>query len=484
MHYDNLCHTPTQLSVYILFHKAKEKIISYTSLTLNRKTALTFIFVFTTIMVFDTTIVSFSSYSGVVFPTWLNVMIFVIFSIIFAISVTMMIRSVRNIASKYTYKPAPQGLAYFQVIIIATLTLTCIIILIIIFQMFLRNKYSILLLQIQTYISHFSALIFLIFLVFLFGSWLSSKRNYIILLYSISFSLVSVDLMVAIIYLESYFSIFSSNSPDVIPYAISSYVINLPGLPFTESLSTVFDVLSLSSFLIMWIATSIFLSQYRFKLGKIKYFLLIGIPLIYYIFPFQNYFGDVFFYLMQSSPVSFSIIYILSFSATKQAGALLFSLAFWTAAALVHDNRVRQSLLISSIGMAILFGSLDITPLQYRVFPPYGLITEAFIPVGSCLLFVGIFTSAKYISRDAELRKEFYKSAASQLALLKAIGVSQMEKELEKKVKFLDKQYGLSEKTDDSYLQEHLEEQNAKQILHDVLNELYYSKGKKEIQQS
>ena len=106
------------------------------------------------------------------------------------------------------------------------------------------------------------------------------------------------------------------------------------------------------------------------------------------------------------------------------------------------------------------------------------------MPLGSYLLFVGIFTSAKHISRDAELRKEFYKSAASQLTLLRTIGVSQMEKELEKKVKFLEKRSGLSDRTEESYLHEHLEEENAKQILHDVLNELYYSKGKKEIQES
>ena len=396
----------------------------------------------------------------------------------------MLLNSVNKVVPKYAYKPAPQGLAYFQGIIISTIILTSVIILIIIFQMLILNNYSIVLLQVQTYLSHFSALVFVPFLVFLFGSWLSSKRNYIILLYAISFSLVCVDLMVAIIYLESYFSIFSSDSPVVIPYPLSSYVINLPGSPFSELLSMAFDVFSLSSFLIMWIATSILLSQYRYKLGKIKYFSLISIPLIYYIFPFQNYFGDAFFSLIESSPVSFSIMYILSFSATKQVGALLFSLSFWTAATLVYDKRVRQSLLISSIGMAILFGSLEITPLQYRVFPPYGLITEAFIPLGSYLLFVGIFTSAKHISRDSELRKEFYKSAASQLTLLRTIGVSQMEKEIEKKMKLMEKHYGLSGRMDESHLQEHLEEENAKQILHDVLNELYYSKAKKEIHES
>jgi len=130
--------------------------------------------------------------------------------------------------------------------------------------------------------------------------------------------------------------------------------------------------------------------------------------------------------------------------------------------------------------MAILFGSLEITPLEYRVFPPYGLITEAFIPLGSYLLFVGIFTSAKHISRDAELRKQFYKSAASQLTLLKTIGVSQMEKELESEIKFVEKRTKIFETTDVP----DLKDEDVKEILHDVLTELYYSKGKKAIQRS
>jgi hypothetical protein len=128
--------------------------------------------------------------------------------------------------------------------------------------------------------------------------------------------------------------------------------------------------------------------------------------------------------------------------------------------------------------MAILFGTFEISPLQYHVYPPYGFITQAFIPLGAYLLFVGIFTSAKNISRDSELRKEFYKNASSQLALLKAIGVSQMEKELEKQVKSIEKR--LLERTGESHFEEqNLEQENVKEILHDVLNELYYSKGKK-----
>jgi hypothetical protein len=453
--------------------------ITHTSLTINRKTTLAFILIFTTIIVFDTTIVSFSSYSGVEFPTWLNVMIFVIFSIIFVLSSTMLLYSVRKIVSKYSFKPA-QGLAYFEGIIIATLILTGVIILIIIFQMLLLTSYSIILLQVQTYLSHFSALMFLSFLVFLFARWLTSKRNYIILLYVISLSLVSINLVVSFLYLESYLSTNGNLLPYVNVYPVEAYVTNFGALPFPESLSPAFDALSVSSFLFMWIATAISMSQYRHRMGKLKYYTLMSIPLIYYIFPFQNYFGNIFFPLLPSSPIYISLLYILIFSGTRQVGALLFSLSFWTASTVVYDDRVRKSVLISSIGMALLFGSVVISPLQFHVYPPYGLITQAFIPLGSYLLFAGIFTSAISISRDSELRAEFYKSAASQLTLLRAIGVSQMEKELESQAKFVGKRAKLLETIDAP----DLGDEEIKQVLHDVLNELYYSKAKKEIQKS
>jgi hypothetical protein len=212
-------------------------------------------------------------------------------------------------------------------------------------------------------------------------------------------------------------------------------------------------------------------------MGRIKYFSLLGIPLIYYIFPFENYFGNVFYPLLPSSPLFVSLIYVLIFSATKQVGALVFSLVFWTASSLVYQDRIRKSLLLSSIGIAILYGSIAIAPLQFHVYPPYGLITEAFIPLGSYLLFIGIFTSAKHISRDSELRKEFYKSAASQLTLLKTIGVSQMEKELEGKVKSIKKSFKPSETIEEP----DLKDEDIKEILHEVLSELYYSKSNKKL---
>ena len=423
-----------------------------------------------TVIIFDSTIVEFSSYSGIAPSNATNISIFVILSIIFVGSTALLLNFARRIATNYPYKATLVNLRYFDYTIIGVQILTVSLILLIILQMLIFNQYSLVLLRIQTYLSHLSGLLFLSFTVLTFCRWLSSKRNTTILLYTISFFLVCLNIIVSLAYLDAYF--IGSPLPEVSPFPMASYVTNnVPNADFTQSLSNIFDGLSLSSFLIMWIATVFLLKQYKHRLGRLKYYLLMGMPVVYYVYPFQSYFGDALFSLLQSFSVSISIAYVLIFSATKQVGAILFSLVFWTTSSLVHDDRTRGSLLISAIGMAIIFGSVGLTPLQYHVYPPYGLITEAFIPLGSYLLLVGISISAKNISQNAELRKEFYKRAESQLNLLKAIGVSEMEKELMKQVSTIEKRSRIT-----AYVDEKLEDDQVKVIVREVLNELYYSK--------
>jgi hypothetical protein len=97
------------------------------------------------------------------------------------------------------------------------------------------------------------------------------------------------------------------------------------------------------------------------------------------------------------------------------------------------------------------------------------MITQAFIPLGAYLFFVGIFTSAIHISRDAAVRRELYKSAMSQLDLLRSIGTSEMEKEFEDKVRLIEKETTKSEETEVP----ELKEDQVREILREVLDELY-----------
>jgi hypothetical protein len=425
---------------------------------------------FTALAVIDSTIVKFYATSGRELSSFSNTVIFILFSIIFASISFILLNSVRKDGKTLVHN-VPLRLKYLYGIIFATQSLLVGIIITSIFQMTLWNKYNIILLQLSTYVTHISALVFLIFLIFMFMGWLKSRRNFIFVLFTVAFLLISSTILVSLIYLEDQFS--RTVTSDRKPFPVNSYVIRQDAKPFTELLGTTFDAMSLASFFAIWLATSLLLSQYRFKLGRIKYFTVIAIPLIYYIFPFESYLGNVFSPLILNSPITYSVIYVIIFSATKQVGALLFSLSFWTASSLVTNNRVKKSLLMSAIGIALLFGSIEIVTLQYRLYPPFGLITEAFMPLGSYLLFVGIYNSAISVSRDATLRKEFYKTAKSQLELIKTIGVTQMESELLKEYKPLIAHSKALEKYEGQYL----ESQDVKEIIHDVLQELKSREG-------
>ena len=138
---------------------------------------------------------------------------------------------------------------YVQGIIIATQILSSAFILIIILQMLVLNKYSIFLLNAQRYLQHFSALVFLSLLVFLFLRWLASKRSYTVVLYALAFAVSCANLVISFLYLESYLS--SPGLPDVNSYPITNIVTNSSGLPFPESLTPMFD--SVFVFLLMYV---------------------------------------------------------------------------------------------------------------------------------------------------------------------------------------------------------------------------------------
>jgi hypothetical protein len=86
----------------------------------------------------------------------------------------------------------------------------------------------------------------------------------------------------------------------------------------------------------------------------------------------------------------------------------------------------------------------------------------------SWLIFVVYwnFVICADISRNIVIRKELYKSANSQLDLLKIIGMAQMEKELLKRYKSISKYTSIPEELDK------LDQAEIREIVHDMVNEL------------
>jgi DUF438 domain-containing protein len=108
--------------------------------------------------------------------------------------------------------------------------------------------------------------------------------------------------------------------------------------------------------------------------------------------------------------------------------------------------------------------------------------------MGSYLVLTGITLSAALLARDKELRSEFYRSAMSQLSLLKTIGVTEMENQLIKSYKSLEKQTRPLDTKETRFekdnvrevlhgLVDELDKDDVREILHDVLTDVY-SKSK------
>jgi hypothetical protein len=267
------------------------------SLTINKKSALIFIIVIATTIVIDSAIVKFFIFSYEELSTSSNVILFTILSVVFATCTTLLLRSVKKSESRYNYKPE-LNLKYSYLIISLIQYLIMGILILNILQMFFLKNYSILSLFSVAYTTHVSTILFLIFLVFMLVQWFRSNRNPMLILYAISFSLISLEVIISLLYITLQLSINLSSgyiSFWIKPYPIHLSLINLPGSNLGYSFGIILDVLSLLSFVLTWIATAtMLLRRYLHRLDKIKYWTLVAIPLIYFLFPFETYFVNIF----------------------------------------------------------------------------------------------------------------------------------------------------------------------------------------------
>ena len=135
-----------------------------------------------------------------------------------------------------------------------------------------------------------------------------------------------------------------------------------------------------------------------------------------------------------ANPLLFGVIYTLTFSAVKPAGAILFGIAFWVLARKIEDRMVKSYLIICSYGIIILFAANQPIGLLLTAYPPFGLATVSFMALASFLVLIGIYSTAISMSLDSSLRRSIRKAAVDESYLLDKIGIAEYEREIEKRV--------------------------------------------------
>jgi hypothetical protein len=343
-----------------------------------------------------------------------------------------------------------------------------VIFLFVVLQMIFFSFYSVAALTLVTVISYTLASGMMILLASRFFGWFRVNRNSVVFLYGLSSGMITINLAVTGLFVAD----ILQSQPDIVS---SSHMINVPFIaPYSiaDLLEYPYIVSSILSFILTWISTVWLLRHHSYSLGRIKFWVILCLPLVFFLLQFGPLFTDLLSPFFRTQPVLFVTFYTLFFASSKPVGGILFGIAFWSLAQKTKNNVViRNYLLLSAYGFMLLFVSNQAIVLTFNLYPSFGLASVCFIGLSSYLLVIGIYSSATSLSQDIKLRQSVRRSAIKELQFLEGIGMAQMKQQLEKRVLNIVKaeQNNMIEQTG---VQTSLNENDMKNYLNEVLDEI------------
>jgi len=99
-----------------------------------------------------------------------------------------------------------------------------------------------------------------------------------------------------------------------------------------------------------------------------------------------------------------------------------------------YEKSIRLYMIISGVGVFLIFSADQAATLSLVPHPPFGLATINMLSIGAYMMLVGIYNSATLVSKNIDLRKSIRK-LTSELRLLESIGEAERDKEIQKTVK-------------------------------------------------
>ena len=418
-------------------------------------------------VVVDNSVVGFATSAGGMRSAFSDIAVFIAMVIIFAIGQYVILGFVRSkylarenetaVTRSHLYRidKITTFLQYSLVAILAS----------VIFQIIFISSYHIYSLVLPILLSYGLSISLLSLLAKYFFSWYRFNHNLVVLLYGLAMALIALNGITTLIYLYTGFT----DNPDLIKSVRSlTGSLAIPNI----LLSYVYSLTAILFFVLTWIATVLLLGHYSRKLGKIKYWVLVAMPLAYFLSQFQPLFLFTFSEYRLSDPVLFGVVYTLLFIVSKPLGGVLFGVAFWMISRQLKDNKVKTYLVISAYGMTLLFASNQPTPLVLVPYPPFGLVTICFVGLASYLLYLGIQSSALSVSEDSRLRQSIRKEAFRESQqFLDAIGTAEMEQEILRSVLSFSRN-AKHQMENETGISTSLDEDDVKRYLDEVLIEL------------
>jgi hypothetical protein len=361
--------------------------------------------------------------------------------------------------------------------IIASVTLIFTIV-----QISISHQYSNLIFYIIPYGSFILSIGFLSILSFKFFELYFNKKNYLTLLYGILFAIFSISILLLAFYLVDGLATHPLIIKPVPPRELiaGKYLVNIA---FQNNIAKFYDILFFASFILAWILTVIMLKQYITRIGKYRFLVLVSIPLLFHLVryePILNLDQNILESGTNIIPSSLGQAFFLTLmNSDIQIGGIFFGLSFLIIALKLTNNQLRKIMIITVVGITLLFGSRDLHSIFVSSIPPGGVVTISFMVLGSYMILTSILTFLKLASRDKELYANLTSRIESDSVLMKNLVSSERKIQTIKLAKPIIDEY--STQWQKKHLDEELSPEEVKDIIGDIITELKAKKSKKSI---
>jgi len=344
-------------------------------------------------------------------------------------------------------------------------------------EILLWNKYFTISLTSIVIVSYGSSILMSLFVSFKLFSWYKENKNKFSLLFGLTIFFLFVNNLVTIFL----FAILLSEKPiqiDSTTPVVFNFECDIDSLfcNFKENIINIQSYTLMIYFSLFWICNYFLLHYQIKKIGKIKFFTLITLPLALFFFLFiYNY--DELYSLTQNMEFDESSIFMLQIFIgilSTTLCVILYGIGFKSVANLLKVSpNVEKYLIMASYGIILFFITANATVVGAS-FPPYGIPSIIFLPFASLLFYVGIYYSIIAISNDISVRKYIKNSAYNELKIMGNLAQSQMIDSMKEKVLAMTKKY--SEEIHQNTGSESMEtEEDLKSYLDEAIN--IFNKG-------
>ena len=338
----------------------------------------------------------------------------------------------------------------------------------VILQIIIAQQYNTVTLYASHVISYGFWIVILGLLARAFFSWYKlASKNVLVLILALSMIAYVINGIAGLAY---HFDMLTQQKPVVTSNDIAYFPEFSIGT-LGSQIDIIYQVAGGAAYVFTWIGTVKLLYPYIKKLGRVKFWTIMGGAMIYYLISFPLF---VLGYFTPSANVD-AMTNILIFSLGGIFTGIIFGAAFLSVArTLRKDTALRNHMIMAAYGFILFYIAGSATAAQ-AAYPPYGLASVSLTGLSCYLIYSGLYSSATIVSQDTTLRQSIRKSVTEQSRLLDSIGTAHMEQELESRVLTIAKKNSEA-MAEESGVETSMTENDMKDYLEIVMNEIHSKK--------